>query len=70
VKNSTGHQLIRSEQINENPSPGTVELFDGANQEVSVELISAAKVHDMNSVNALAVGCAVELYQAVTDVLV
>jgi len=70
MKYSTRNELVRGEQINENASPGTVELFDGANEEVSVELIRTANVNDMNGVNALAIGCAIELHSTITDVLV
>jgi len=70
MKYGARHELVRGEQIDENASPGTVELFDRANEEVSVELIRAANVNDMNGVNALAIGCAIELHSTITDVLI
>ena len=70
MKYRTRHELVRGEQIDENASPGTIELFDRTNKEVSVELIRAANVNDMNGVNALAIGCAIELHSTITDVLV
>ena len=49
---------------------GTVELLNGADEKMFVELIRAPQVHDVHREDSLTIRCAIELDAVVTDVLV
>src|SRR5688572_11782673 len=70
VENSAGRKLVGQKQVGQQPSSGTVELFDHANQQTPVELIRAARVHDMHRIYALAVIGAIQFSRVVADILI
>src|SRR4030095_15000249 len=69
VKDGARHELIRRENVGQQPLSRAVELFACTHQEVPVELVGRAPVHDVNGINMLPRQGTIESHTVVADAL-
>src|SRR5439155_4737067 len=70
VENAARHEFVRGQPVCQETVAGTVELLDGADQEMFVELVGALEIHNVNGVDTLSGRGAIEPHGVVADVLI
>ena len=69
IKDRSGNDFVQGEEIGQQAALRAIELLEEAQAEVPVELICGLRVHDVNGVDPLTSGGAIELNAVVVYVL-